>query len=547
MTLDFLQVNPERSTVLEQAGSFGVLPVSTGPSFYELLTRPGDSVRENPPDPSAYPPPDTTNQASEDDPLEDADNPDRDRIDHRAVAELLQHLPPQTQPDSGERGLSLDAARLADRVADAARALAESEQVSDESGELRAAEHEGDRLSIEEIEQIRSDAGLSDAGAADRIASLLDTQKSSRVHPDESTGTSVKDSRSAGASSEVSRLSASAEEAEAAVARRIQRAAAAHMAAEAGQEDARAAAEPPARTALQQLKVPGEESDTRESGVVRQAAGRDAAEGSRRTLVQIVDLRRDDRPTRIEQFRAELRQEAGGRSAGLRGEAAGRGGSSFAGQDTNSGGSGGQPGQDFGSRNGFAREIMDRFFRGDSGTSRQGDAGEPAFAAMMQRTQSVQPMPQQLSADAARMLSGKFQEHLSSDIVRQAKFVLRDGDAGEIRLRLRPESLGSVQIMLDVEDSVIAARILVENSSVRQVFEQQAAELVRAFEEAGLALGSMEVSVGNEDNPGTPGESAEPRQLHADRQDSRHVEALGDSVRDIAMLGNGDRLINLMA
>ncbi|MFP4329771.1 MAG: flagellar hook-length control protein FliK [Spirochaetaceae bacterium] len=81
------------------------------------------------------------------------------------------------------------------------------------------------------------------------------------------------------------------------------------------------------------------------------------------------------------------------------------------------------------------------------------------------------------------------------EIVRNARVMLREGGNGELRLNLSPKELGSVRIQLQLEDSHIAGRIIVENSTVREVFEQNLEQLQRAFQSQGLETGRLEVSV----------------------------------------------------
>ncbi|TVR57110.1 MAG: flagellar hook-length control protein FliK [Spirochaetaceae bacterium] len=100
-------------------------------------------------------------------------------------------------------------------------------------------------------------------------------------------------------------------------------------------------------------------------------------------------------------------------------------------------------------------------------------------------------------AEASAELARSLRESANAEIVREARIILRTENSGEIRLVLRPEELGNVRIRLQMQDNHIAGRILVENSSIREIFAQNMDDLARAFAEAGIELGSMEVSVGD--------------------------------------------------
>ncbi len=100
----------------------------------------------------------------------------------------------------------------------------------------------------------------------------------------------------------------------------------------------------------------------------------------------------------------------------------------------------------------------------------------------------------------------------AQDIVKAAQIVLRDGDTGVIRLRLEPESLGSVKIELKMSEKNITGRIVVETDEARSAFEKSLSGLRDAFTEGGFETASLEVSVGGgqaeggEDPSGTPEE-----------------------------------------
>ena len=92
----------------------------------------------------------------------------------------------------------------------------------------------------------------------------------------------------------------------------------------------------------------------------------------------------------------------------------------------------------------------------------------------------------------------RFQQLASPEIVKRAGIILRSNNQGEIRLVLKPESLGSVRIQINLNESIIEGRIVVENNSVKEIFEQNLDHLKNAFKEQGYQA-RLEVSVGNRD------------------------------------------------
>jgi flagellar hook-length control protein FliK len=84
-----------------------------------------------------------------------------------------------------------------------------------------------------------------------------------------------------------------------------------------------------------------------------------------------------------------------------------------------------------------------------------------------------------------------------SELLRATNIVLNDG-GGEIRLVLKPESLGSVRIRMNVVDNAIEGRIIVDSAAVKHVFDGSVDALRRALTAEGFQTGSLQVSVGGQ-------------------------------------------------
>jgi flagellar hook-length control protein FliK len=95
-------------------------------------------------------------------------------------------------------------------------------------------------------------------------------------------------------------------------------------------------------------------------------------------------------------------------------------------------------------------------------------------------------------ADQPRLTDLRTQ--LPDAVARHTNILVRDG-GGEIRLVLRPESLGSVRINVTIENGSLEGRIFVENASVRDVIESNLASLRAALREEGFANAALDVSV----------------------------------------------------
>jgi flagellar protein FlbC len=141
---------------------------------------------------------------------------------------------------------------------------------------------------------------------------------------------------------------------------------------------------------------------------------------------------------------------------------------------------------------------------------------------------------------APRHLQQQLKDFATGDVVRHARFVLKENAGGEIRLLLKPEQLGTVRVRLEVQDNRIAGRIIVENTTVRDAFEQTLSELHRAFREAGLESGSLEVTVGQDGQASGQRSAAQGRRARA-------IEELAESVPRIIGELEEPRMINVYA
>lgn len=147
---------------------------------------------------------------------------------------------------------------------------------------------------------------------------------------------------------------------------------------------------------------------------------------------------------------------------------------------------------------------------------------------------------------ATRTLAQRLNGSLGDNIVRQAQVIMKDAQQGEIRVIIRPPDLGRVRILLQMEDGHIAGRILVDNQNVRQVVEQNLAALQRAFQEAGLEMGDLEVSTGDA-RQDTGSDDRHAGGARGDGTDDRGSDQFGPNVKLRSEFDYGNRHINLVA
>ncbi len=103
-----------------------------------------------------------------------------------------------------------------------------------------------------------------------------------------------------------------------------------------------------------------------------------------------------------------------------------------------------------------------------------------------------------LSTPNARMvLLKELQEKMNDRIVKESGIILKDNKSGEIKLILKPESLGKVRIRLHLQDNHLSGKIFVDNPEAKDAFERNMVNLEKAFTDRGFTMGSLNVSVGD--------------------------------------------------
>lgn len=152
-------------------------------------------------------------------------------------------------------------------------------------------------------------------------------------------------------------------------------------------------------------------------------------------------------------------------------------------------------------------------------------------------------------SEAAVRLAQTLRDTGASDIVRQAQIILRNQNEGELRLLLRPESLGTVRIRMEMVEDRVALRIFVDNETAGEAFRNSIAELQRSFEESGVQTSSVEVTV----EDGSQGDSGEysPSEETAEQ---REQQAAGDQYSereyasaDLFGFSGSEHAVNVMA
>lgn len=109
---------------------------------------------------------------------------------------------------------------------------------------------------------------------------------------------------------------------------------------------------------------------------------------------------------------------------------------------------------------------------------------------------SYNPETVSLESRISRALTRTTDENVMNQLTGKFGSLIRSGET-EVRLQLRPEALGEVNLAIRMDGEVVTARIQVENQQVKQIVESNLQSLKDALAEQNLQAGSFEVNVGD--------------------------------------------------
>lgn len=122
------------------------------------------------------------------------------------------------------------------------------------------------------------------------------------------------------------------------------------------------------------------------------------------------------------------------------------------------------------------------------------NAGDKAVAEKVFTNPEIAGAKQPETTNFSQMLTDRiYQAH--DDIVKAGKIVLKDNNAGTIRLNLQPESLGRVRIFLELnEGKKLRGKVTVNSKEAFSAFQENLNELVASFEENGFQMDGFDIS-----------------------------------------------------
>ncbi len=88
----------------------------------------------------------------------------------------------------------------------------------------------------------------------------------------------------------------------------------------------------------------------------------------------------------------------------------------------------------------------------------------------------------------------------TSNLINEMSRFFMQGKSKNVVIKLKPETLGNVKIVLDVVDKVVRANIQVDNEFVKQIVQNNINKLVQTLNLSGLHLSSFNVSLNNNES-----------------------------------------------
>lgn len=114
----------------------------------------------------------------------------------------------------------------------------------------------------------------------------------------------------------------------------------------------------------------------------------------------------------------------------------------------------------------------------------------------MMQTPVEQPVTNETAAAQTAVEHFTSTEDIMNQITEYIRINLR-GDVQEMELQLHPASLGSVNVQIAAKDGVITAQFTAQNETVKAAIESQLVQLKTQFEEQGIKVEAVEVTVAN--------------------------------------------------
>ncbi len=133
---------------------------------------------------------------------------------------------------------------------------------------------------------------------------------------------------------------------------------------------------------------------------------------------------------------------------------------------------------------------------------------------------------------------------IMDQIVDYMKFNIKP-ETQELEMQLHPASLGTVHVQIAAKDGVITAQFAAQNETVKAVLETQMIQLKQQFEEQGLKVDSVEVTVANHsygEQYGDGQDTADQGRESAKKNGTRRIDLNDLGEEELDELGEAERV-----
>ena len=140
----------------------------------------------------------------------------------------------------------------------------------------------------------------------------------------------------------------------------------------------------------------------------------------------------------------------------------------------------------------------------------------------------------------------------ATDLVKTGSIILKDNNSGLINLFLKPEALGDVKIRLNISDTLISAKIIVDSQEALNAFKDSIGALKQAFEQGGFDTGSFDLSWSGQGGSGQEkNEHNAKAHFYSDALPELVQDELESNERILALMKNaiqyGTSIVNVIA
>ena len=127
------------------------------------------------------------------------------------------------------------------------------------------------------------------------------------------------------------------------------------------------------------------------------------------------------------------------------------------------------------------------------------------------------------------MLANQIKQN-AGEFVKAGSIVLKDNNAGSIKLILKPESLGNVKVDLQISDKNITGRIVVASQEAFNAFKENADSLKQAFINSGFENANFDLCFAGQNAFGNQSGSKQENSAASFQMARTYGDLAGDSV-----------------